>query len=141
MRQFTCLMFLILPFLFLAQHRVIAVTGTKQEWAGGIAGNAGTNYTLLLQSNEIDLQSLVIERIAIDGNCLSSGWQINHSPNGMTISFGTYYNPYREPYKDRKEITHKDHLCPSNSVRLLIKGKTQDIPVSELKELPHLAYP
>lgn len=99
MRPFTSVMFLILPFLFLAQNRRITITGTKQDWAGGISYRSGTNYTLWLQSDETDLQNAVIECISVDGNCLSSGWHINANPNGLTFTFGTSYDAYREGFK------------------------------------------
>ncbi|MGV3629580.1 MAG: hypothetical protein ACO1O6_00145 [Bacteroidota bacterium] len=144
MLKFYCMMFLILPFRFLSQSNKLTVTGTKQSWAGGICCSSGTNYVLHLSSGSVDLQQVVVERISVDGNCIASGWQLSSGVKSLILSFGTRndHKQYKTFYPREGEQVHKDHRCPeNNTIRLCINGETEEFTISELKELPYLAYP
>jgi len=133
-----------------AAQKLKIISATKQSWSGGVAGHHGTNYSIVIKTNE----KIKFDSVYTNG----MGFQLN-PPQGSgralydsikhtyTISFSEFHddmNPYPNPLrvKSSAAITPPP-VRTYNGETLLIYGgdKKQMLLVKQMNSLRQLCYP
>lgn len=139
MKHFTFLLALFFYTFSFSQIEKFEITGTRQDWAGGVCCSSGTNYSLKVTSTELDLSDFAIDSIYLDENVFYQNIQVSKGKNFIQINFGLYFNHNQKDFFIEEKIIQKPK---KNNVLILCKGNQKfELKITELKELEYLAYP
>lgn len=120
------------------------VSGTSQSWAGGICCSSGTNYTItIVFPDEIDAKCVDIDSLHLEGNVFcGDSWRAQLTDSTITLSFSKSYHRY-DNYIDPELITNpaKKRVISDESIYYRHKRKSYTLAITNMLELPYLAYP
>ena len=138
------------PFVFLSlilfyfQSFSQKVSGTSQDWAGGVCCSSGTNYSItIIFPEEIDAKCVDIDSLHLNGALFcGNSWRAFITDSSITLSFGKSYHRY-DNYIDPELINNplKNYSITDNNIYYRYKRKEYVLAIENMVELPYLAYP
>lgn len=118
----------------------MTVKVSKQDWASGICCNSGTNYSIRITSEELDMRDYFVDTVFIDNMSFYCDLQVIKNKNFILISFGKSYSKCNDNHvfslKNEGQKPGRDKLIILSTYR-----KKTELEITTVEELFPLAYP